>query len=173
MNILEKFQSMTYDTTSLGLIRSKYFEPYFCTPLESIIIASLGVDGIHYCVLTSKGELDLDSSTVYVVNPMNQDHLVEPIAENIKVFLDLVVTTKDAGALECISYMTEEEYNEYLRTIDNSDIEKINIINSLIQTFDLCEYADVYKYVKNIQNNKRFRNYKFSDEFYRVSGLDR
>lgn len=167
MSMLEKFLSLPFDTSSIGLVRKENLSPYFCTPRNSIIFAKTGVDGIHFCIVPNNENEDLDKSPVYVISPMMPDK-VEPIAEDFKTFLDLVITVKDAGALECISHMTEYRFCKYISDIEK-DVKKNNevlsTINLLKQTFNLCEHADVYNYVKSMQNNKVNRIDEFRIEY--------
>lgn len=169
MKIIDKFNGIKADLSYIGLRRDE-FPSYFCTPLNSVIFASLGVDGIHFCILPSKDDSTLENSPVYIVSPCMPDHYVEPIADSFTEFLSLVLTTKDAGAMECISYMTKEAFNNYLKDIPVEEEETIQAVNAIKENFGLEGILDVYDYVRSIQRDIRFRKIKFSQEYYAITG---
>jgi hypothetical protein len=169
MKITDKFQKIKADLSPVGLRRGEFVN-YFCTPLKSLIFADLGVDGIHFCVIPSKKDKTLESSPIYVVSPSMSDHYVEPIAENFYDFISIVVTIKDAGALECVSYCSEEKFINYLKDIPNESSEITQAITALKENFDIKDIPNVYEYVKKIQQNTALKKVKFSPEYYDVTG---
>lgn len=152
MDLLTRFNEIKADLMDLGLIRNKQYETYFCTPENSITFARLGVDGIHFCIIPPREDSNLDETFVCVVSPGNEEHYVEPVARDLKTFFNLVYSIKDAGGLECISYMTKEEFNDYVDTIE-IDEDVRNAANVLRDTLDLCEISNVYEVVKEYQSN--------------------
>lgn len=169
MKIIDKFNNIDADLSSIGLRRAE-FPSYFCTPLNAVIFANLGVDGIHFCILPSKEDSTLENSPVYIVSPCMPEHYVEPIAASFAEFLSLVVTIKDAGAMECISYITKEAFYSYLKDIPVEKEEIIKVVNAIRENFVLEDIPNVYDYVKNIQQDLRFRRIKFSKEYYAMTG---
>lgn len=169
MKIIGKFQEIKTDLSYIGLNRGE-LGSYFCTPLGAIIFASLGVDGIHFCILPSEGDKSLENSPVYVISPCMSEHYIEPVAKNFTDFLNLVMITKDAGAMECISYMTKEAFINYLKDIPEEREEVIKAIGSIKENFTSKDIPDVYDYVKSIQQDVRLRKVKFSQEYYEVTG---
>lgn len=167
MRITDEFQKIKTDLSYIGLCRGT-FEKYFCTPLNSIIFAGLGVDGIHFCIIPSKEDKTLENSPVYVVSPLMPGHYTEPVAENFTDFLSLVIITKDAATMESISYMDKETFDNYLQDISGENKETIEAIRVLKETFNLKDIPDVYHYVKSVQQNIEFRKIKFSPEYYEL-----
>jgi lysophospholipase L1-like esterase len=169
MKITDKFQKIKTDLSSIGLRRGEFVN-YFCTPLNSVIFADLGVDGIHFCIIPVNEDESLENSPVYVVSPCMTEHYIEPVAENFSDFLSLVAITKDAGAMECISYITKEAFINYLKDIPGEREEIIQATRALIENFTLKDIEDVYDYVRSVQRNVRLSNIKFSSEYYEVTG---
>lgn len=170
MKIIDKFYGIETDLSPVGLIRDKNFSNYFCTPENAIILANLGVDGIHFCIIPKDNDLTLENSPVYVVSPMMSPYYVMVVAENIRMFLNLIISTRDAGALECAGYLPEEKYAEYLKTIPYDWKEATEAVVSLQNTFDLQKTDNVYNYIKNLQNNADLTAIKFSKEYYELVG---
>ncbi|WP_010243753.1 hypothetical protein [Acetivibrio cellulolyticus] len=105
MTLLDKLFEIKEDLEAIGLIMTRDFESYFCTPLQAVIFAHSGTDGIHYCIV--KNDKELHESPVYIVSPSMSDNYVELVGRNLVDFLSLVVKCKDAVTLECISYTSE------------------------------------------------------------------
>ena len=172
MKIIYKFYEIRTDLSYIGLHRGE-FGSYFCTPLKAVIFASLGVDGIHFCILPYEEDKTLENSPVYVVSPCMPEHYVEPVAKNFADFLNLVMATKDAGAMECISYMTKESFINYLKDIPEGKEEIIKAIEGIKENFTLKDIPDVYDYVKSVQQDVILKEVKFSQEYYEVTGRNR
>jgi hypothetical protein len=169
MNITDKFQEIKEDLSHIGLRRGEFVN-YFCTPLDAVIFADLGVDGIYFCIIPLQYDKTLENSPIYVISPFMSEHYVEPIAENFTYFLSLIAVTKDASAMECISYMTKESFNNYLKNVPETREEIVQAIRALKEKFSLKDIPDVYDYVKNVQKNERWRKVKFTQEYYEVIG---
>lgn len=54
MEILDKLFSKEKEIFALGLILTKEFPSYFCTPLDFLVLGHLGTDGVHYCINISE-----------------------------------------------------------------------------------------------------------------------
>jgi len=170
MRITDKFANISTDLLQIGLIRNKKYERYFCTPKNAVTFTCLGVDGIHFCILPNKNDITLENSPVYVVSPMMPDHYVEIVAENFYAFISLVVSVKDAGALECISYMDNESFSKYLKNIpqDTPEIKKAIIV--LLESFSIKNINDIYNYVKQLQEKTDLSKIKYTKEYYELIG---
>jgi hypothetical protein len=178
MNYIDKFFSITIDFDVIGLMRVKEFPRYFCTPIQAAIFASTGVDGIHFCLIRNENDHNFENSPVYVVSPMMPEHYIELVGRSLMDFLSLVITCKDAGALECIAYMSENSFNEYLEEssknrnempIMNDKIEKA--ILALKSCFELKEIDNVYQHIQETKNNSIYHaEFTFSQEYYDLIG---
>ena len=141
---------------------------YFCTPQNAFIFARLGVDGIHFCLLPDSNDSTLTTSKVCVVSPENSEHYVEVLADSITEFLSLVYSVKNAGALECISYMTKAEFEKYVNEIEVEE-EESEALNLLLKKFNITLIEDPYEYVKNKQINFDKDKIEYTDEYYEVT----
>lgn len=87
---------------------------YTCSPVDSIVFARTGYDGIHYSLLTDFGRVtNLSEAPVICVSPMDFGHCVRIVAENIKDFFALSLFGHDTFLL--IDFPTKEAYMQHLR----------------------------------------------------------
>ena len=54
---IKSFKKTKIDLSLLGFDMNGDFELYYCTPKKAQIIASSGIDGIHYCTIPQFGEI--------------------------------------------------------------------------------------------------------------------
>ena len=79
------FIKKNIDISPLGFEQNSEFVPYYCTPENANVLASAGVDGIHYCTIPNFGEL------IFAVSPMNFGNCVHPIARTFEDLLRLLL----------------------------------------------------------------------------------
>lgn len=158
MTSLDKLYKIEKDLSVIGLILSKDFPPYFCSPLNATIFAHFGTEGIHFCI--ANGDDGIENSPVYVVSPVMPGHYVELVGRNLIDFLRLDITCKDASALEYISYASEDKFNEHLGKINigllqNPEFNKAveDAIRILKAVFELEVINDIYNHVKDTRKN--------------------
>ena len=138
---------------NLGFILELDEFSYECTPYDVITFATIGCDGIHFGVVTDFGQVkDLDDAFVVCVSPMDFDAPIKLVARNMREFLDLLCTVKDASVIANFQYMeSKEEYVELLAEIveDDEFMEQAKYVTKRIkQTIGYKEIDDVYEYVK-------------------------
>lgn len=176
MGILDRLYEVEKELNALGLMITKDFPDYFCTPLNAVVFAHLGIDGIHYCII--KGEDEIENSPVYVVSPMMPEHYVELVGRNIIDFLSLVVSCKDASALEYISYASEYEFEKYIDEVNNQQLDDSDYndrvemaVNKFKNEFGLQSIDDVYCHVNETKSNPVYHvKLVFSREYYDTIG---
>lgn len=159
--------------SSLGLIKTNE-GGYYCTPKNAVTFASLGVDGIHFCIIPDENDLTLESSPVYVVSPMDFGNHVNIIARNFYDFISLVIETKDATALECISCFSRERFSELFQDIQQDagiDTEVEESIAALHKAFhgNINKIDDVYAYVKELQAETDLSKLQYTEEYYELN----
>lgn len=170
MRITDKFENIVADLSPIGLIRNKNYGGYLCTPLNAVVFANIGCDGIHFCILPDEKDLPLENSPVYVISPMMPDHYVESVADNFLDFLSLVVSVKDATVLECISYTEREGFLELIQSISHDDPEIKKAVEVVTNIFHVREISDVYSYVKQVQAKTDLSGIQFSKEYHDLIG---
>jgi len=176
MGILDKLYEVEKELSVLGLLLTKDFPDYFCTPLNAAIFAHLGIDGIHYCII--KGGNEIENSPVYVVSPMMPEHYVELVGRNLIDFLSLVISCKDASAFEYISYASKYKFEEYIDEVSNQQLDDSDYnervertVNKLQKEFGLQSIDDVYCHVNETKSNPIYRvKLAFSKEYYDIIG---
>lgn len=145
----------------LGIQLTDYDESsrYECTPQESIVFASTGVDGDHFAFITSPGiEINLDEAPIVFVQPMNTTHHVKIVASNIRDLLSLFVSLKELYVLEGFDwYRSEEEfmndyYENYVPDLMIKEEEVAFISAKLKELFELQEINNVYHYITELRN---------------------
>lgn len=176
MGILDKLYEVEKELNVLGFLLTKDFPDYFCTPLNAVIFAHLGIDGIHYCII--KGENEIENSPVYVVSPMMPEHYVELVGRNLIDFLSLVISCRDASALEYIGYASKQKFEEYIDEIRNQQIvdpdygkQVEKAVSGLQKMFELQNIDDVYCHVNETKSNAMYHaKLAFSKEYYDIIG---
>ena len=171
---IDEFNSIINDLTSLGIVKWDSRDRYFCTPIEARILAGLGSDGIHFCLISRNEYEDIELSPVYVISPMMPEHYVELIASSFEDFIALLIECKDATALEYVSYSEEEAFNRFLVEIDRGIIdacdfnEKVHsAIKRLQSIFGIRSIDNIYQHIQltrsKLENHAPFT---FSKEYF-------
>lgn len=181
MNILDKFFNIGTSLEPIGLMVSKDFEKYFCTPKEAIVFAHTGVDGIHYCIIPKENDSSLEKSPVYEISPMDFENGIVLVGRNFIDFLSLIVSCRDVGMLERVRYTPKGKFNgdidEYLKEIKEMhefELKLEKAIEAIKDTFSISQIDDVYDHIEQTNNNLEFyAKYSFSDEYYDVTGETR
>lgn len=157
MTIIEKFNTVNFDENALMLEKINDYKHYDSTPVGAKIFASMGVDGIHYCVMPKDNDITLENSPIYCVSPMDfSERTVVWTAKNFHDFISVSIELKNFWLLPCI-IGTEKE--EFMNTIETSlyefdlkeEIEKKAIMNSLDllkNNFNTDKIKDIYSYVQ-------------------------
>lgn len=90
---------------------------YRCSPLDSIMFAGTGMDGIHFSLLTNFGTMnDLQEAPVICVSPMDFGNFVRVVANNIYDFFHL--SLMGYGNLLMNDYSSKEEYLKHLQELE-------------------------------------------------------
>lgn len=168
-HIFKKFRSLDFPKSALGLEWSGNDVNYFCTPVDAEVIGGLGVDGIHFCFIPS-----ISPDMVFVVSPMPYGQkYVEPVAHNFQEFLSFVVFCKDASPLEQISWMSEEQFLELLKSEDMIvNPEKDVALKVLHKALNIKPNLNTYQDVKKLQANFDYSIIPFSKEYYNTLGIE-
>jgi len=85
-----------------------------------------------------------------------------------------VIFCKDASPLEQISWLSEEQFSELLKS-DNRDnflLENVEV-NALCKEFGIQVQLNVYSLVKNFQASFDYSIIPFSEEYYDTLGIEK
>ncbi|KYD07950.1 hypothetical protein [Heyndrickxia sporothermodurans] len=148
----------------LGLILHSDYYSYFVTPYDVITFASIGCDGIHFGLLTDFGTVSsLEDAFVVCISPMDFGSHIKIVARNIREFVSLICTMKDAGSISNFNYFKEEE--DYLNLIKDLKQEEIEneefvkrtnyVVEKVINTIGCEIIDDVYHYVERKVKTER------------------
>lgn len=109
---------------------------------------------------------------VFVVSPMScTSQYVYPLAEDFKTFIELILSTKSATALEQIGWVSKDQFKQFLNSEDNATNPEQEIILSILsKTLELNPHQNPYDYVAELQSKIDYKKLKFSDEFYEITG---
>lgn len=140
---------------SLSLILEDDRIGYDVTPCDVITFARLGVDGIHFGLLTDFGVVsDLEEAFVVCISPMNFGEHIKIVARNLKEFVGLICTLKDACAVANLQLCKDEDdYKELLQEITQLEEEEVHTsrnsaIFQMMSTIKCELINDVYDYVE-------------------------
>ena len=156
---IKSFKKAKIDLSLLGFDMNGDFELYYCTPKKAQIIASSGVDGMHYCTIPQFGEI------IFAVSPMNFGDCVHPIARSFEDLLRLLLHCGDIAALEQCYAWDEEQYKDFL--IDNPVTEKQQaVLNEIKSKCSLETITDSFAYVKDLQAEFDLSQIPYTEDYY-------
>ncbi len=172
MNIYKEYQKLKLDKSYIGLEEGDTEGGYFCTPIGAEVIGWEN-GGIHYCFIDGFNEI------VFAVNPNGsiddngEEKNVYPLAENFKIFLQLILATSSVTPIEQIIYLSKEEFEGFIVSEDNTILpEQQEVLNNLQEKLDLTPFETPYEYVKELQYKFDYSRIKFTEEYYDVLGID-
>lgn len=156
---IKTFKKTKTDLSLLGFDMNGDFEVYYCTPQNAEILASSGIDGIHYCTVPQFGEI------IFAVSPMNFGDCVHPIARNFEDLLRLLLHCADIAALEQCYAWDEEQYKAFL--IDFPATEKQQaVLDEIKNKFSLEPIEDSFAYVKELQAEFDLSQIPYTEDYY-------
>ena len=156
---IKSFKKKKIDLSHLGFDMNGDFELYYCTPKKAQIIASSGVDGIHFCTIPQLGEI------IFAVSPMNFGNCVHPIARSFEDLLRLLLHCGDIAALEQCYAWDEEQYKAFL--IDCPITEKQQaILDEIKNKCGLEPIVDSFSYVKELQAEFDLSQIPYAEDYY-------
>lgn len=160
MTPYQKFRKLNIDFAVIGLELTGTEEKYFCTPKGARIIASAGVDGIHYCFVRGQGE------TVFAVSPMNETgRNVFPIARTFEDLLGLLMACGSMDAIEQAWQWDEEQFEEYLAAYPAKS-EAMAAFDVLQAKLGITPMENPYAYLQELQRSYNYGQLNFSKEYY-------
>lgn len=155
----KEFQKLGIDLAPLGMEVHRQSNTYFCTPKDAKILGWAGVDGIHYCIVPTFGEM------IFSVNPMDVGDYVHPIAKNVEDLLRLLLSCGDMSVLEqCYAWDKEQ----YLALLQDCPItkEQQRILNEIQSKLGLTPMEDAFAYVKELQGDFDLSQIPYTEEYY-------
>lgn len=156
---IKSFNKTKIDLSLLGFDMNGDFELYYCTPKKAQIIASSGVDGIHFCTIPQFGEI------IFSVSPMNFGDCVHPIARCFEDLLRLLLHCGDVAALEQCYAWDEEQYKAFL--IDYPATEKQQAVLDEIKSKCVLEpISNSFAYVKELQAEFDLSQIPYTEDYY-------
>lgn len=156
---IKAFGKLKIDLSPLGFNQNGDFEHYYCTPKGAKIIASSGVDGIHYCTIPQFGDM------IFAVSPMNFGDCVHPIARNFGDLLRLLLHCVDIAALEQCYAWDEEQYRAFLIDYPATE-EQQAALDDIKNKCSLKPIEDSFAYVKALQNEFDLSQISYTEDYY-------
>ena len=153
------FKKTKTDLSLLGFDMNGDFETYYCTPKKARIIASSGVDGIHYCTVPQFGEM------IFAVSPMNFGDCVHPIARNFEDLLRLLLHCGDIAALEQCYAWDEEQYKAFLTDCPATEKQQA-VLDEIKNKCGLEPMEDSFAYVKSLQAEFDLSQIPYTEDYY-------
>ena len=156
---IKSFKKTKIDLSLLGFDMNGDFELYYCTPKKAQIIASSGIDGIHYCTIPQFGEI------IFAVSPMNFGDCVHPISRSFEDLLRLLLHCGDIAALEQCYAWNEEQYKAFL--IDCPITEKQQaVLDEIKNKCGLEPIVDSFSYVKELQAEFDLSQIPYTEDYF-------
>lgn len=156
---IKSFKKTKIDLSPLGFNQNGDFELYYCTPKMAQIIASSGVDGIHYCTIPQFGEI------IFAVSPMNFGDCVHPIARCFEDLLCLLLRCGDIAALEQCYAWDEEQYKAFLIDCPATEEQQV-VLDEIKSKCGLEPIPDSFAYVKELQAEFDLLQIPYIEDYY-------
>ena len=154
-----EFLKKNIDLAPLGFCQDTNNVPYYCTPKDANILASAGVDGIHYCTIPGFDEL------IFAISPMNLGDCVHPIARTFEDLLRLLLSCVDMAALEQCYAWDEEQYKAFLIDCPATK-EQQEVLDVVRNELGLTPFADAFSYVKELQAEFDYSEIPYTEDYY-------
>jgi len=161
--ILDKFYAIDFDEFALMLDKVGDDFGYDATPIGAKVFASMGVDGVHYCIMPRDGDPTLENSPVYRISPMDFDEgTIIWTAKNFHDFVSISIELKDFWELPCLIGKDEKEFWDEIESCKHEFEEQeegqkaaiLDSINILKKSFNPIEFKDIYQYVHASYSDK-------------------
>lgn len=156
---INAFRKTGIDLSHLGFNMNGEFEYYYCTPKNAEIIASSGVDGIHFCTIEQFGEI------IFAVSPMNFGECVHPIARSFEDLLRLFLHYPDVAAFEQCFAWDEEQYKAFLIDFP-ATCEQQSVLEEIRNRFSLEPIEDAFAYIKQLQSEFDLSEIEYTEDYY-------
>lgn len=156
---IKSFKKTEIDLSVLGFDMNGGYDLYHCTPKNAKIIASSGVDGIHYCTIPQFGEM------IFAVSPMNFGDCVHPIARNFEDLLRLLLHCGDIAALEQCFAWDKEQYKAFLTDYPVTEKQQ-SVLNEIKCKCSLEPISDSFAYVKELQAEFDLSQIPYTEDYY-------
>ncbi|WP_339255459.1 hypothetical protein [Paenibacillus sp. FSL P2-0136] len=168
-------QSISYLETPTGYFLQ--FDPndnggYRTSPIDSIMFARTGMDGIHFSFLTDFSSVtDLSLAPIVRVDPMDFGNCIKIVAKNIRDFFTLHFSGHEDLLLN--EFESKEEYIDYLEEQDHNEEDneyfdkkkwyqqKNEVRENAMQHFGFQPILDGYEYIqeaRTIRQNELILN---------------
>ena len=125
MNIYKEYEKLKLNKSYIGLEEGDKEGGYFCTPIGTRVIGWEGVGGIHYCFIDGFGEMVFAVNPNGVVDSNGEDRWVYPLAENFKIFLQLILDIGNVTPIEQIISLSKDKFEEFIISEDRSEERRV------------------------------------------------
>ena len=156
---IKSFKKAKIDLSLLGFDMNGDFVLYYCTLKKAQILASSGIDGIHYCTIPQFGDM------IFAVSPMNFGDCVHPIARSFEDLLRLLLHCGDIAALEQCYAWDEEQYKAFLIDCPVTK-EQQAVLDEIKSRFGLEPIEDSFAYVKELQAEFDLSQIPYTEDYY-------
>lgn len=141
-----------------GLLLSEDVTHYQVTPLDVIPFGSIGVDGIHYGLLTDFGKIQgIEEAFIVLIAPMDFGDQHKIVARNFREFLNLAWTT--GNAIDVANFKLVKTEDDYARMLSNFEEshkemdddykrETSHVLKRIREDFQVQPIENIYKYIE-------------------------
>lgn len=156
---IKAFKQTNIDLSPLGFMQNGDFVLYYCTPKNARILATSGIDGIHYCTIEQFGEM------IFAVSPMNFGDCVHPVARSFEDLLRLLLHCGDIAALEQCYAWDEEQYKAFLADCPVTEKQQA-VLDEIKNKCGLEPIVDSFAYVKKLQAEFDLSQIPYTEDYY-------
>lgn len=164
--VFEQYKALEIDESLISLEQLDDIQPYFCYPKNA---KAIGFEGcIMYCFIEGYGE------TVFASNPEScADINVYPLAKNFHDFISLILACGSANPIEQIVWMNKHQFEQHLQDEkETRTTEQKELLALLEKELHIAAMENSFEYVKALQSGFDYSKIQYSDEYYKVLGIE-
>lgn len=115
---------------------------------------------------------------VFCVNPETCcNYYVYPLAKDFTDFLRLLLSLKTTNAIQQVVWMDKDAFENFMNDPDEVRYTSSEPVQSILQNIssnlEVEPIENPFDYIKKLQKDFPYKEIKFTDEFYNITGLTR
>ena len=108
---------------------------------------------------------------------MSCNYYVYPLAKDFTDFLRLLLSLKTTNAIQQVVWMDKDAFENFMNDPDEVRYTSSEPVQSILQNIssnlEVEPIENPFDYIKKLQKDFPYKEIKFTDEFYNITGLTR
>ena len=120
----------------------------------------------------------ISKEIVFCVNPETCcNYYVYPLAKDFTDFLRLLLSLKTTNAIQQVVWMDKDAFENFMNDPDEVRYTSSEPVQSILQNIssnlEVEPIENPFDYIKKLQKDFPYKEIKFTDDFYNITGLTR